>query len=353
MDPWSPRVLLSRFPWLRTGRAFGTALSPTQLLLAFVAVQLWRLLLGMIDLVLPSRAVLTVSYDVVNLPPLMGKAAHEVLLPWWVMAESVPQIDGLWSMTTVGKLLWCGFTLLYWTGCGLMLSRAAAVQLTRDVGPDVRDVVQRSYASGWTACTANLTPLGFVVTCALVLLVMLLPGRIPWMGDWWLTVANPLILLAGIAIAVIVCLLPLLWPLMLAAVAVDDVDTFGAFSRAGSYLTTSLWSAFALLLLQGVAALLGQMLITLLLEAGASCVSMASQALPGESSPGWVVSLNDWKETFRSTMGVSLCFSHTVVWYLCLRQQVDGTPWSTLAGYDEDAPLHEAVPVVGMPAVTE
>ncbi|OYW19217.1 MAG: hypothetical protein B7Z55_09295, partial [Planctomycetales bacterium 12-60-4] len=179
-----------------------------------------------------------------------------------------------------------------------------------------------------------------------------LPGIVPALGQVWLTVAAPFEVLLGLAAAFVALLLPVLWPLMVAGVAVDDADSFSAFSRSFSYLTTYLWSAVLLVVWNILAAAVALIVVHWISEAAELAIAwVTSHVLGAETHRALLRSVVWCLVLTRDAFAASLFWTHVAMVYVFLRESVDGTPVDTLAGFEDDTRFHEPYPVVGIPAV--
>ncbi|MDX1970347.1 MAG: hypothetical protein SFV23_24465 [Planctomycetaceae bacterium] len=340
------------FPWLRIGRAIGCALAPSQMVLGLLAALLWWTVLRSFVFVSPSGEVSLVDSHVSILwAPLLSQLKFTasplsaVISPW----QRILATPDVWSFR---PLLESAAAFVLWTVLGVAIARCAAVQFCRDQGPSFRRASQWSLQRCVTSLTSILTPLGGVLMIALGMAVLALPGCVPGLGQLWLFAVAPVEALSGLVVASILLLLPVLWPLMVAAVAVDDADSFSAFSRSFSYVTTHLWTTAALILCNLVAAALAAAAAEgLSLGCELSLRWIISHTLGAEDRDLLMRSAAWWLAQFRHGFAASLFWTHVTIVYLFLRESVDGTPLDTLAGYEDDTRFHEPYPVVGMPAV--
>lgn len=350
--------LVRVLPWVRFARAIGIALAPTQLVIALAAV------LVMSIAVVPEPGVVSVpravveagtgnrvrfiNEEIVIREPL--NRWQQTAAPLWYLGSTAQRwlLERESLAGVAGKLAIIYFV---WTLAGVMLCRSAAVQFCRDVGPSFRQSVQWSLSRSVASLTALLTPLGFALALFILLGICLLPGIVPALGSVWLWCTSPAWSLLGGALAVLLCLLPILWLLVAAAVAVDDSDSFDAFSRSFSLVTSQPWG----LLLMGALCGLMAVVVSALLQGVAWQLSVGLSLFTpyfmGIDSAREAMNLGRWwAEQFQLAILTSLFWTHTTLIYLFLRRAVDGTPLDTLAGFDDDTRFHGAFPVVGIPA---
>src|SRR5262249_11781103 len=88
--------------------------------------------------------------------------------------------------------------------------------------------------------TAPLFPLAFVAVMVVLLAIFGLIHMIPILGEIWDGLLWPLVLLAGLAMAVVLVGL-VGWPMMYATISTEGSDSFDAISRSYSYVYQSPW----------------------------------------------------------------------------------------------------------------
>jgi hypothetical protein len=239
-----------------------------------------------------------------------------------------------------------------WTLAGVAIARCAAVQFCREENPSFRSSVQWSLGKAAGSLTAIVTPLGGAAVLLAIAAVIALPAAVPGVGLVWMQVAAPVQFALGVVAGFILLLLPVLWPLMVAAVAVDGSDTFDAFSRSFSLVTSRLWSTLGLLLMSGVSAVVLTLAFRCLLDVGIAAVLWAAAWTTTDLTTERMASILDW---WRDVTNRGLCgnlfWTHATIIYLFLREQVDAVPVFSLAGYDDKRAAFDPHPVVGMAAV--
>jgi len=212
--------------------------------------------------------------------------------------------------------------------------------------------VEWSLSRAVGSLTAIVTPLGGAAALLLVAAVVAIPAGVPGLGAVWMQVAAPLQFVLGVVAGFILLLLPVLWPLMVAAVAVDNSDAFDAFSRSFSLVTSRLWSTLALVLLTGASAVVLTLAVRMLLGAGVAAAVWAAAWTTTEATTLSLAGvLSWWREVAQRGLCGSLFWTHATIVYLFLREQVDAVPEFTLSGYSDDHRPHDLYPVVGMPAM--
>ncbi|QDT18071.1 hypothetical protein [Alienimonas californiensis] len=175
-------------------------------------------------------------------PPLPGDleerpAVRSLLAPLHLPAAGLNDLLSLtdWPQTLRGALR-LGWALLVWGFFGTAICRAAAVRFA--VGASGSPVAALRMAGGrWISSLGSpLLPAVGLGVLALGLIVLGWAGDLPAVGPWLVAVLWGAALLAGLAAFVLIVLLAIGWPLMIAALAVENSDAFDAFSRAFSYV---------------------------------------------------------------------------------------------------------------------
>lgn len=334
------------FPWLRLSQAVSCALAPQQVLLG-IAVAVVLMLLQMT--VFPSaaeRPMLAVTYAgavALSLSDLV-RPVTDVWQPLWLFRHA--------AGAPVTWLVEAVVSFALWTLAGVAIARCTAIQFCRDENPSLPGAVHWSAGRAVASLTAVLTPLGGAVALLAIASILALPAGIPALGTVWVQLSAPVQIVLGVAAGFILLLLPVLWPLMVAAVAVDGSDAFDAFSRSFSLVTSKLWSTLGLVVLAGVSAVVLTLGFRLLLDAGVAAAVWAGSWTTTEATTASLAGVLGWWQDviYRGLCG-SLFWTHATIVYLFLREQVDAVPFFLLAGYTDDHRPRELYPVVGMPAV--
>jgi hypothetical protein len=134
-------------------------------------------------------------------------------------------------------LLW---TLATWGFFGGAITRMAAVQLTRKEKISIGEAIQFTRSRYTSFFTAPLIPLIGVLLFLILLILFGVLHLIPLVGDIIDGVGWPLVLLAGLVMAVILVGLTG-WPMMYATISTEGSDSFDALSRSYSYVLTNPW----------------------------------------------------------------------------------------------------------------
>jgi hypothetical protein len=334
------------FPWLRISQAVGCALAPQQVLLGVAAALVLALLQMTIFHSAAERPLLAVTYAGAVALPLsdLVRPVADIWQPLWLARSAT----GFPLMRLVEAVA----VFVLWTLVGVAIARCAAIQFCRDENPSFAGAANWSIERAVDSLTAILTPLGGAAVLLGIAALLALPQSIPALGTLWMQLAAPVQFVLGAAAGFILLLLPVLWPLMVAAVAVDSSDAFDAFSRSFSLVTSKLWSTLALVFLTGISAIVLTLGFRLLLEAGAAATVWAAAWTTTQATTESLAGvLGWWREVAYRGLCASLFWTHAVMVYVFLREQVDAVPMFRLAGFTDDHRPHELYPVVGMPAV--
>ena len=359
------------FPWLHLFRAFGIAVSLRQILWSGLA--LFAMALGdqVGDLIEPNDSsamnpilesatgprgsnfgirtepIISVKWADLSAPlPLVAK-------PWCDVVASAGRTFSGTSGRRGRAAFDCVWAVAVWSLFGLAICRLAAVQFARDEAGSFRHATQFGVSRWSRAVASPLIPLAAAAIVMLPVLVMAWLGRLPFVGTTWLVLTSPALLACGFIIAVLLLAAALGWPLMIAAIAVDDCDGFGGLSRSYSLWTGrpayAAWCAV-------VAAALGSVLHSLAsLALGwtlAITLSIATSVAGGEwSAETLTACCTLLVQGLLASFGISLFWTSVTIIYLLLRQSVDKMPLDRIAPSDQERPPRDPLPVVGMPAI--
>ena len=184
-------------------------------------------------------------------------------------------------------------------------------------------------------------------------MLMLWPAELPWIGPSVAVVLSPVLLASSLIGGFLLIATLIGWPLMLAAIAYDDCDGFGALSRAYSQWTGRPWyfvwswcvaacaGTIALLLADGF----GQWTLHL--------ASLVVQTSLGDTAAGQSASqsIQSMIRFLIQAYAISFFWTSATIVYALLRQSVDWMPLDHLAPDDDERPQRDPLPVVGMPAM--
>ena len=406
------RAKLKRWlPWLHLFRAFRLAISPKAILLGCLAVLLVDYALQTVEkLPFAKGSPSYVPAARMTLPAADSNAAAELAEPtdpdrrrrvsldgiralsldWektyaapfetvagafshgWLVLHPVTQHlpfarqlvrNGGWTggATAVTGLLAC---LLVWSICGVGVARLAAVRFAADETVSLRGTLRFSLRKVSPSLGSAVVPMVGVLLLWFAGVVLGWLAHIPGVGGVLVAVGWGLALIGGLLMALILLGLAAGWPLMLASVAVEDADSFDAFSRIYNYLFSRPWYSLSLVLL---ALLYGSVLIVFtctLLNAthtltdwavagglGQADLMTVMNAEPGEV-PFAVQGVSFWKQSTELVFTgylVSYFWTAATIIYFLLRKSVDATPLDAVTILPTDTPGDD-LPLVGMPA---
>lgn len=350
------------FPAVRLLEAARIAIVPVSLVIATAAaVALWCLN-RFLDRVFPANHLGTAtnlftdfghltSGDLANPPwPLMDLVARpwiSVVRPVVSLLVSVPSWGG-WGHGLAHLFAAVGL----WSVAGTILCRRSALLIARGDESSLPRAARYSLRR-WTASAMGpLIPLFSAAILAFLLAGFGLLGRLPYLGWLWLVMTSPVILVLAFATAFLLITTAFAWPLMVASVATDDCDSFGALSRAYSSLTGRPWQAFGFACGGLVTGFLLMALVYLFSLVTFWCAT-SSAALGGGVEPVQVslaTPIAILTQFVMEGVGISYFWAASTMVWLLLRQEIDGMPLSRLALDDELRPVREDLPVVGIPA---
>lgn len=258
-----------------------------------------------------------------------ARAAEGLILPWQHFVNSIALVlAGSWSF---GHALLIAILILLqiaiWSAFGGAICRVAALALTRGETPDLPHALRyakRNYAAFLAAPVMTLIGV-FLVALPLVVLGWLM--RAEWLAFvaalFW-----PLVLLLGLAVAGLAIGLALGFPLMWAAIAMEETDAFDAISRAYSYLYQRPLRLLWYVLVAALLGWLGGMAIEMILTATRAIVegSMAWGIDPESLSSTTQKIIRFWMaglSVMRAAYYYGYFWCAAVGIYLLLRRDID------------------------------
>ena len=237
------------------------------------------------------------------------------------------------------RLLHLIWVFAVWTLCGGAILRFSALAMARGEGHS-RGGLLRFALSHWPAAMACVLG-GWVaiyafgwISAGVCLVASWLGTRVLPLGWAWVITVIP-----GALLTLVVVLVVLGWPLMLAAIMIDNQDGYGAVGAAGSYLFRR---PFHFLFYAGVAAVIGAavaVVVALLVEWCIGLTLWSAELVLPRVSFGELLSnasLARWHDVFRHLTSAYLYaqfWTSTAVAYVLLRYNVDQTELDEL--YDE------------------
>lgn len=263
-------------PWLCLTRCFGLAISARLLVLSAMGTLLTLIGWTLFALAFSSDAQVSKQVDTYHVcpwqavselvpdrPPLLySKAAPtangpgDVAQPWFeqprsILARRPEPLVGSWqylsrpfaqmfqgnlNVESLAFLALCGvWAVLVWAFFGGCIARVAAVRLAAGERASWGAMLRHA-GTKWRAYVA--APLFPLVTLLFLALPVALAGFLFLRLDWTVLVAGivwPLLLLAGLLMAVLLLGLSFGWPLMWATIASEGTDSFDALSRSYNY----------------------------------------------------------------------------------------------------------------------
>lgn len=348
-----------QFPAVRLFEAAALALSPPSLLAATLA---GLFLSGVEWLMGPALdpAPISEAFPEIWTTPLKS-IPNEItgplgvlLRPWLSLIQPVMAMLGTSNGLTgwLTSLIQLGLAIGLWSVVGTFLCRRSAMLFAGNDESTVWSAIQYGGRRWVSSAFAPLIPLFSVLLAGLMAAAFGMVGRVPLVGEWFLTIATPAIGLLGFAMAFLLLASALGWPLMITSVATDDCDSFGSLSRATSGLTSRPWHALGL---TSLALVVGFVLLGIISILGMTTIwcGTASTAVGSGTERADAFLLGPITYLVRRTVdgvGISFFWSAATVISLLLRQEVDGVPVHRLSLDDDLRPVREPLPVVGIPA---
>ena len=364
------------FPWLHLFRAGSLALGWPQLGISLVAVIVfwigtaglsWYVHDSQLDDSFPPLVEVVIeetnleTFHAVELQEPISPAFRALLLPWRSLTHPVEHL--VWKRTladrqdTASGSFWANacylcWAMIVWSLFGTAICRAVSVEIATDRSESLPQVFRFAWAHWTGAMSAPLIPAAGILIMTIGLFVVSLLGRVPGVGSAGLTLISPGLLLVGVAIAFLTFVILFGWPLMVAAMGIEDCDGFGALSRSYSFLAGrpahAIWNA-------AVSGIFGGLFLTVtcgLLAFGLISLSHCMESAIGTPQRWWTIL--GWSHRFAqailASVAVSLFWSLTTLNYLLLRQAVDGKPFEDIAHGVGDHSMNSDLPVVGIAA---
>ena len=174
------------------------------------------------------------------------------------MCSSDLGFDGLaWllAMHTGYTVVFFVILVAIWGFFGGAISRAAVLDVTRDEKISLREALIFAKSRYLNFATAPLIPIGFILIGALALWLGGLIGAIPAVGEIFVGLAFFIALLIGFLIALVIICGTVGLPLLMPAIAADNLDALDALSTTYSFVGARPWkTAFYGLLAVGYGA---------------------------------------------------------------------------------------------------
>ncbi|MBC7352232.1 MAG: hypothetical protein H5U08_07725 [Thermogutta sp.] len=231
----------------------------------------------------------------------------------------------------IKRLCYLIWVFAVWTLCGGVIVRFAALAALRGEGHSRRGMV-RFAVRRWPAAMACVLG-GWVAIYAFGWISAVICLVASWFGTHVLPLgwAWVITVIPGALLTLVVVLVVLGWPLMLAAIMIDNQDGYGAVGAAGSYLFRR---PFHFLFYAFVAAVIGAVVAAVVALFVEWCMGLtlwsAGLVLPRVSFGELLssASLAQWHDVFRHLTSAYLYaqfWTSTAVAYVLLRYNVDQT----------------------------
>lgn len=296
----------------------------------------------------------TVSFPPIGMSPFRETQLYSPLTPWTSVAR--PAMTALVSATNTREQF-SGATrsiiaLAIWSLVGVILCRRAAFNFVGDDEYTVRQSIQFGTRTWLTALLTPAIPIVASAILGFIIVIIGLLGRLPLLGPTWLVVSSPLTTLLGLAVATLAILTAVAWPLMVAAVATDDCDNFGALSRAISGLTSKPWQLVIYATVCTVVAFVLMVAVTLFADTTVWCARTFATLGSGEelARQSLLGPVNRIVYDVTAGIAISYFWAAATLVYLFLRRDVDGIPLESLVRENDPKANHDPLPVVGIPA---
>lgn len=354
--------IIRQFPALRLLEAARVAVAPVSLMIGSLAAIILRLLIWIVDRAIPIEIPAGAGSLFTDTGPIaFGTGENNpwrlfdvVVRPWSSAVRPVvavlvtsPSWNG-WGLGLAQLLVAIGL----WSIVGTTLCRRSALLMTKGDESSVQRAGRYSLRR-WTASAMGpLTPLFSAGLLAVIVAGFGLIGRLPFVGWLWLVLMSPVILMLSFGAAFLLITTAFAWPLMVASVATDDCDSFGGLSRAYSGLTGRPWQAFGFIcagliagfLLMSFVGLFG--VVTYWCATSSAAIGAGTEQIQGSLA----MPVAFLTQLIAEGVGISYFWSAATMISLLLREEIDGVPLHRLALDDEQRPVREDLPVVGIPA---
>jgi len=377
-----------RLPWIRLLRGFRMAIGPRRMLLAFLALCLWSAGDWLINAgetdpagrVIPTS---TISFKddlpserkgIARMFPTRGERPFtEIRIvevpPYWLNFDLISPLTRVLAPAKTLILSSQRFSsylpllLTFLLGAvisavfGGAIARMTAVDFATQTDLSLRSSLLFSIRHWAASLGAPLIALVGFAGCWLFNFCGGLLANLPVLGEILVAVCWGLLILSGFAMAFILLVIGLGWPLMIAAVNAESGDAFDALSRACSYLLNRPWYA---LFLAGLALLYGTVLLMFVtgmtqFTASMTTIPYAAGLLEGTGTSQTAASVRLFWERLLFAVPASFVFSYfwtmvTLIYFL-LRQREDATPLNEV--WLPEPAAESKMPLAGIPAAEQ
>lgn len=266
-------------------------------------------------------------------------------------------------------LLCCGWALIVWAVFGGAITRIAALTLTRDEPIGIFGALRHASAKWPSYFSAPLMPLLgsllILIPLWIVGLLMRVDILLDLMGLLW-----PVMLLAGLFLAILLIGLAVGWPLMWATISVEGSDAWDAISRAFAYTFERPLHLLFYVWLGSLLGIVGILVFELFADAtyylsvlatswgmGDDRIgTLASTGNPESAGFGWWLIVDFWRgclDMLKSAFQVGFFWANATAIYLLLRRSADATEMDEIALPDRQSmyePPTLATGASGMPS---
>lgn len=352
------------FPWLHLFRSISLAFSARQLIVAAIAICV--LDSGhIVDGVLTDRTSIAavigweVSYEtrLISDQPLRWPYTliSDPGRPWGdaILSAGSAFVRKATLTERLANILRCCWSIAVWALFGLALCRLAARRLTRDEQGSFRKSIQFGISRWFHGVVAPFLPAAAALVVMIPALIVLFFVRVPGIGPIIAILSSPLILICCLIASYLLIAVAIGWPLMVAAIAMDDCDGFGGLSRSYSLWTGRPWHFAWCWSVAAIVGVIVLFLTTVCLSWTIETATLAIQITAGDGT-GATASLT----AIRCLLGflsrayfISFFWTTATIVYALLRQSVDGMPMDHMAADDDERPRRDPLPVVGIPAM--
>lgn len=357
---------LRLFPALLIFRALRLAISPGSLAIGYLATLLMMLATWSVGFVMLSPEEAKATKDDRYRHVLTARLSGSV-------GESLKQIEVAYSKNFLvlfnepikGEANWrqhlkmgiahCSVvtvSLVLASILGGMICRRSLAQLAGDEAPPLASLVDFVKQKWVSLITAPLYPL------VGIFLLFLITYPVSWLmlskvGVWIVALSFPLLLLLGVAGAILSLGTYLGWPLFLPAIAAErDADAFDAFGRAFSYVLGRPLHVLLCIALLALGSIVGTSIVDALVNVvnatllgffsgngdGVFSGLLDSDQLPAAQENRlinfWLTHLRQLPEAYR----YSYFWCAASAMYLVMRQEVDGKAMDEIARDDDPRP---------------
>lgn len=363
MTPFDHIPYLRLLPWLHLFRAIGLAFSFRQMLVASGAIcALWighvmveSLVVDQTSMVILGWTLPAWNAEAFGTSQSRAELTAVILRPWDdVLRSSAAAWIPRDTLSHRFKAIFiCGWSFAMWAIFGVALCRLAVRRFTLHEEGSFRKAVQFGLSRSVHGMVAPALPTAAAVAIMVPAFLMAVSGSIPLFGSTLATVLSPLILLCSLAAATLLIAVVVGWPLMLAAIATDDCDGFGALSRSYSMWTGRPWYFAWCLIVAAFAGTVVVFLANVLAQWAVYLASFAVMTGMGETAPAFAVNrtIHVLLVLLFKAYCISFFWTNATITYALLRQSVDGMPLDAMAPDSDERPPRDPLPVVGMPAM--